>query len=272
MSGARALDRGRVMQVTKRAPAKVNLSLLVGPTDPSGYHELFTVFVPVDVYDVLGFALEAKPTQRQPGPGAREGPRHRGGGEHRRSRPAARWSATPAGSSPGRVTIDKGIPMAAGMGGGSTDAAMALQVGAQVLREAGGTGAERRRTAQAGSGAGRRRALLPGSADRRSARGIGELLEPLALPELPAGADLHRPAALHRPRVPGVRRSRTSPRAAPISRSLTRPRRRWRQVQTVADVAELLAERPGGDQLQPAARALRREGHACCRRGRWARS
>jgi 4-diphosphocytidyl-2-C-methyl-D-erythritol kinase len=81
------------------------------------------------------------------------------------------------------VTIDKGIPMAAGMGGGSTDAATAVQVGSEVLREAGGPAPgddELRRLARALG------ADVPFFLDPRPAigRGVGELLEPIALPEL----------------------------------------------------------------------------------------
>jgi 4-diphosphocytidyl-2-C-methyl-D-erythritol kinase len=170
------------MHVTRRAPAKVNLALLVGPTDSSGYHEIFTVFAPVSAYDVLGFSLEAKPSTGSPGDvhvkahaieaeanivahALRALERHTG------------WVFT------GKVTIDKGIPMAAGMGGGSTDAATALLVGSEVLREAGGPAPddeELRRLARALG------ADVPFFLDPRPAvgRGVGDLLEPIALPDL----------------------------------------------------------------------------------------
>jgi len=45
---------------TIRTPAKVNLCLLVGPKDETGYHEVFTVFAPIDLYDELEFSLEAQ--------------------------------------------------------------------------------------------------------------------------------------------------------------------------------------------------------------------
>ena len=74
--------------------------------------------------------------------------------------------------------------MAAGMGGGSTDAATALLVGAEVLREAGGpdvSAADLHKLARALG------ADVPFFLDPRPAigRGIGDLLEPLPLPELP---------------------------------------------------------------------------------------
>ena len=171
------------MHITRSAPAKVNLSLLVGPSGASGYHEIFTVFVPVDVYDVLSFALEAKPASG--GPGDLHVRAHAIEAEANIVAHALRalerhtgWVFT------GRVTIDKGIPLAAGMGGGSTDAATALQVGVQVLREAGGPAPSDDELRRLARGLG---ADVPFFLDPRPAigRGIGDLLEPLLLPELP---------------------------------------------------------------------------------------
>ena len=171
------------MHMTKSAPAKINLSLLIGPGGPSGYHEIFTVFVPVDVYDVLGFGLEAKPA-----------------GEGRPAELQVKAHAIEAEANivahalhalerhtgwvfAGKVTIDKNIPMAAGMGGGSTDAATALLAGARILREAGGpnvSDADLRRLARALG------ADVPFFLDPRPAvgTGIGDVLQPLPLPEL----------------------------------------------------------------------------------------
>ena len=55
------------MEGVKKAPAKVNLCLIVGPTDEEGYHELFTVFAPVDLCDELNVKLQARPTGESPG-------------------------------------------------------------------------------------------------------------------------------------------------------------------------------------------------------------
>jgi 4-diphosphocytidyl-2-C-methyl-D-erythritol kinase len=226
------------MHVTKKAPAKVNLSLLVGPTDASGYHEIFTVFVPVDVYDVLGFALEAKPGGG--GPGHVHVKAHAIEAEANIVAHALRalerhtgWVFT------GRVTIDKGIPMAAGMGGGSTDAATALQVGTWVLREAGGPAPDDeglRRLARALG------ADVPFFLDPRPAigRGIGELLEPIVLPDLSlvlvftdqplSTAHVYREFDLTNPRE-------DSDAFAARSREAET---RWRGARTVEDVARLL--------------------------------
>ncbi|MFH0917000.1 MAG: hypothetical protein V1912_11240, partial [bacterium] len=170
------------MHVIKRAPAKVNLSLLVGPRDQMGYHELFTVFAPVDVHDELEFTLEARP-------GGRAGDLlvkcRAVDGEANLVAQALRALERETGwVFSGQVTIGKGIPMGAGLGGGSTDAAVSLQVGAEVLAEAGGPapdGAKLRSLARALG------ADVPFFLDPSPAigRGIGELLEPIALPALP---------------------------------------------------------------------------------------
>ncbi len=171
------------MHITRSAPAKINLSLLVGPSDPSGYHEIFTVFVPVDVYDVLSFGLEAKPAAEgrvadlQVKAHAIEAEANIVAHALRSLERKTGWVFT------GRVTIDKGIPMAAGMGGGSTDAATALSIGAEILRDAGGPEVSPAELRELARGLG---ADVPFFLDPRPAigRGVGDLLEPIDLPEL----------------------------------------------------------------------------------------
>jgi 4-diphosphocytidyl-2C-methyl-D-erythritol kinase len=226
------------MHVTTRAPAKVNLSLLVGPTGPSGYHEIFTVFVPVDVYDVLSFTLEAQPASR--GPGELHVKAHAIEAEANIVAHALRalerhtgWFFT------GRVTIDKGIPLAAGMGGGSTDAATALQVGTQLLREAGGPAPSDEELRRLARGLG---ADVPFFLDPRPAigRGIGELLAPLPLPELSLllifTDQLLSTAHVYR-EFDGQGAAEDP--AAFAARS-AKAEQQWLQVQTVEDVTRLL--------------------------------
>jgi 4-diphosphocytidyl-2-C-methyl-D-erythritol kinase len=170
------------VNITTRTPAKVNLSLLVGPRDEAGYHEIFTVFAPIDVYDELEFFLEAENKDGLPGElgvecGAVPGEANLATHALRALESRTGWTLS------GRVVIRKGIPVGAGLGGGSSDAAAALLAGAQVLAEAGGPVP--------------RRTELVGLARKLGAdvaffldpvpafgRGIGELLEPVALPEL----------------------------------------------------------------------------------------
>ena len=253
------------MHITRSAPAKVNLSLLVGPNGPSGYHELFTVFAPIDVFDVLSFALEAKPASS--GPGELHVKAHAIEAEanivahalHALERHTG-WVFT------GRVTIDKGIPLAAGMGGGSTDAATALQVGAQLIGEAGGPAPSRDELHLLARVLG---ADVPFFLDPRPAigRGIGDLLQPLPLPELPILLVFtDQPLSTARVyREFDIQNSAEDP--AAFRRPFRGGRGAWRQAQTVKDVVGSAPQRLGGDELQPATRTVRRQRHSPAGRG-----
>jgi 4-diphosphocytidyl-2-C-methyl-D-erythritol kinase len=171
------------MHVTKRAPAKVNLSLLVGPRDAAGMHELFTVFAPVDLYDELDIALEARPSGGFEGDlrikcRVDEGESNLAAKALRALEKHTGWVFT------GRVEIDKRIPVGAGLGGGSSDAAAALLAGVQTLIEAGGPVPDRESLVALAREIGADVAFF---LDPRPAigRGIGEILEPIELPELP---------------------------------------------------------------------------------------
>ena len=171
------------MHITSRAPAKVNLSLLIGPRDDTGYHELFTVFAPIDVYDELQFAVAARPGTGHPGllrvecPGV-DGKANLVTRAFRALERDTGWSFA------GRVTIAKGIPMGAGLGGGSADAAAALLAGAQLLAEAGGPAPDEAGLRRLARALGADVAFFLGAGPALG-RGIGELLEPVVLPELP---------------------------------------------------------------------------------------
>jgi 4-diphosphocytidyl-2-C-methyl-D-erythritol kinase len=113
--------------VTVRVPAKINLSLSVGPLRPDGYHELVTVFHAVSLYDEViaraarGLSLTVDPLRRDSD--VNGVPEDEGNlawqaalllAEHARVEPDV------------RLTIRKDIPVAGGMAGGSADAAAAL--------------------------------------------------------------------------------------------------------------------------------------------------
>ncbi len=170
------------MQVTKKAPAKVNLSLLVGPRDAGGMHELFTVFAPVDLYDQLEINLEACPAGWLEGDlrvkcRVDEGESNLATKALRALERHTGWVFT------GRVEIDKRIPVGAGLGGGSSDAASALLAGVQALSEAGGPVPERAQLVALAREIGADVAFF--LEPRPSiGRGIGEILEPIELPEL----------------------------------------------------------------------------------------
>ena len=107
--------------MTERAPAKINLCLYMGPTRASdGRHELVTVFEPLELHDTVTL---------EPGDGADEVVCPGVEGENlalralRDFRAATGWDGPPV-----RLVIDKRIPIAGGMAGGSANAAAALRL------------------------------------------------------------------------------------------------------------------------------------------------
>ena len=94
------------------APAKINLALVVGPPRRDGKHEIVTVYQRVDVAD----RITVEPAERTTVEGF---------ADDTIVRAALDALAAPHGW---RVRIDKRIPVAAGLGGGSSDAATALRL------------------------------------------------------------------------------------------------------------------------------------------------
>jgi 4-diphosphocytidyl-2-C-methyl-D-erythritol kinase len=119
--------------LTAHAPAKVNLFLHVGPVKPNGRHDLDSLVVfaeepaadrlSVTASDTLGLEVE--------GPGAQEaGP----AGENLVMR-AAKALRDASGTSQGAFfRLYKTLPVAAGIGGGSSDAAAALRLLADLWK------------------------------------------------------------------------------------------------------------------------------------------
>ena len=106
-----------------RAPAaaKINLALVVGPTRDDGKHEVLTVLQRIDLVDRI--EIEEAPKFRV------DGVR-----EDTLVRTALERLAEAAGVEPRwRVKIEKHIPLAAGLGGGSSDAATALRLANETL-------------------------------------------------------------------------------------------------------------------------------------------
>ncbi len=108
---------------TATAHAKINLALVVGPSRADGKHEVLTVMQRLDLADrvsvepaasttVEGFAEDTLVWDALAALAARAG------GDHA-------W----------RATITKRIPVAAGLGGGSSDAAAALQLANTTLAQ-----------------------------------------------------------------------------------------------------------------------------------------
>ncbi len=153
------------------APAKINLGLAVTGRLENGYHTLDTLFCTLDVGDTLwleitesGIELEVLGSDLAATP------------DNLVYRAAALFLEVAGIQSGVRLTLEKRLPIAAGLGGGSSDAAaclrgmqrlfathldlsdLALRLGADVPF------------------------LLLGGAARAS--GIGEILEPMVLPEI----------------------------------------------------------------------------------------
>jgi 4-diphosphocytidyl-2-C-methyl-D-erythritol kinase len=114
------------VSITVRTPAKVNLQLSVGPLRDDGYHDLVTVFHAVSLQDTItatsmadGSGIELTMV----GEGAEGLPVDEANLAYR----AAELLASDAGIDPDvALDIDKAIPIAGGMAGGSADAAGTL--------------------------------------------------------------------------------------------------------------------------------------------------
>lgn len=146
--------------------AKVNLALVVGDTQASGLHEVASVLQRIDLEDRV--ALERAP-----------GLEVRGFRDDTIVRSALERLAERAGVEPGwRLQIDKRIPVAAGLGGGSADAAAALRLANDSLPEP--LGAKALHELAAAVGADVPFFLEPGP---KLAEGSGERLTPLELPQ-----------------------------------------------------------------------------------------
>jgi 4-diphosphocytidyl-2-C-methyl-D-erythritol kinase len=110
--------------ITIRAFAKINLSLRVSDARPDGYHEVRTILQAIDLYDGLRFAARRGPFEIR---------------SNLASIPLDRtnlvwkaaellWQAAGRDGQPRNVMVmlRKNIPVEAGLGGGSSDAAAAL--------------------------------------------------------------------------------------------------------------------------------------------------
>jgi 4-diphosphocytidyl-2-C-methyl-D-erythritol kinase len=105
------------------ATAKINLALVVGPRRPDGKHEVATVLQRVDLTDRIALEQNSRLEVR-------------GFPDDTLVRDALTALAEAAGVAPAwAVRIDKRIPVAAGLGGGSSDAASALRLANETLAD-----------------------------------------------------------------------------------------------------------------------------------------
>jgi 4-diphosphocytidyl-2-C-methyl-D-erythritol kinase len=114
-----------VTRLVARAPGKVNLSLLVGAPRADGLHPLVSVVQAVSLADELTLVPAAGDADEVVCPGV-DGP-NLAARAVELFREATGWDAPPL-----RLEIVKHVPVAAGMGGGSGDAAAALRLAAHA--------------------------------------------------------------------------------------------------------------------------------------------
>jgi 4-diphosphocytidyl-2-C-methyl-D-erythritol kinase len=157
------------------APAKLNLCLFLGRRRGDGLHALCSLFEPLALADTLEVAESGRDEIVCPGVD----------GENLAARALAALRERGWDSPPLRIAIEKRIPVAAGLGGGSADAAAVLRLARGEIGEleaiAGKLGAD-----------------VPSQLEPALAlvQGAGERIEPLPAPAshavllLPAGGDL----------------------------------------------------------------------------------
>jgi len=162
-----------------RASAKVNLTLRVLDRRPDGYHDLVSLVAFADVGDELSFVPGKTLSLELRGPNAAAA----GAPSANLVLAAARALADHVGGLKlGRFDLTKYLPVGAGLGGGSADAAAALR----LLAEANDLSPDDPRLAAAAGTAGADVPVCLAS-KARLVTGIGERLSPpIALPPLPA--------------------------------------------------------------------------------------
>jgi 4-diphosphocytidyl-2-C-methyl-D-erythritol kinase len=114
---------GALGPVRVRVPAKINLHLHVGPVRSDGYHELVTVYHAISLYDELSVRRGDRLTLTMEGEGAGELTLDDDNLVLRAARALARHTQREPFA---RLHLRKQIPVAAGLAGGSADAAAAL--------------------------------------------------------------------------------------------------------------------------------------------------
>lgn len=158
--------------VTVRVPAKINVTLAVLGRRPDGYHDIDTVMLPLTIQDRLTARRERGGGLVLVAPGTRGLPLGRDNTVLR----AARALRARARASCGvRFELEKRIPVGAGLGGGSADAAAALVTLDRLWERRSGPRALRAFAAAIGSDV----PFFLGRGAAR-ARGRGERLTPVA--------------------------------------------------------------------------------------------
>jgi 4-diphosphocytidyl-2-C-methyl-D-erythritol kinase len=163
-----------------RAPAKINLTLhVLGRREEDGYHELESLVAFTGMGDVLSLAPGPELALEVAGPTAQAAG---GGPDNLVLRVAENLASRVAGLKLGTFRLNKRLPVAAGIGGGSSDAAAALR----LLARANNLAPSDPRVAEAARATG---SDVPVCLDphARFMRGAGESVgETIKLPLLPA--------------------------------------------------------------------------------------
>jgi 4-diphosphocytidyl-2-C-methyl-D-erythritol kinase len=243
-SGGRSSAGVQPLALRALAPAKINLGLFVGPPREDGRHELVSVMQSISLADelTLRWAPAGSAGDRVVCPGVAGPPEYNLAARALAAfRAATGWNAPPL-----ELHIDKRVPVAAGLGGGSGDAAAALRLAAA----ASGLGDEALLLELArGLGADVPAQVRPG---RWLARGAGEQLHPLREPRAPLGiVVLPAAPALSTAAVYTQFDRLQAPRAAAELEE-----RHAALARELADGAVLPAAELLGNDLQDAARAL----------------
>jgi len=132
---------GPASSVTARVPAKVNLQLSVGPLREDGYHDLVTVFHAVSLFDELTVTQADRTSVTVSGEGGPAVPLGPANLAVRAAVALARATGRRGKGAGGvKIEIRKRIPVAAGLAGGSADAAAALVACNELWRSGLSTG------------------------------------------------------------------------------------------------------------------------------------
>ena len=177
------------MRLRALAPAKVNLSLFVGPTRPDGRHELVTLFQSLSLCDELELETQQSSPDRIE---CAEVP----GDSNLAAAALAELRARGWAGPPVTIRITKRIPVAAGLAGGSADAAATLRLASELAPGR----AEEVEAVAAALGAAVPAQLAPGLAIGTGAGETVERLQPLAphaCVVVPLPTELSTPAVYH---------------------------------------------------------------------------
>lgn len=111
------------MEIIARSPAKINLFLKVTGKRPDGYHEICSIMQMVDIFDTLTFSLDpsGKLSINVTGLNA---PSDGTNLVIKAAEALRKWKGVKLGA---HIALDKKIPVAAGLGGGSGNAAVAIK-------------------------------------------------------------------------------------------------------------------------------------------------